>query len=158
MKNKTLKETFKKFFIKNENGWEYSWSRDVGEGFIDAIQFSNDRLDQMIRLEEKKDYYHITIEVEGKEVSTVNFDSFDEAKKYVKDYIKNTGQEKESLQEKIKSLKEKDSKEKDDDFFVDATDEYLRVLNIVMSNGNASEDIQKMAKKVKDFIKKNARY
>lgn len=165
MKQKALRETFKSFFFRNNNGWKNNWSRTEADGELSATEFKNDKLNTIIRLDElKTGKYIIKIFKENRLSTTQEYDSFDEAKEFIKNKIKNISDKdtKESVENRLKKVVESLSETEDNsrairketDMFNSGSDEYLRILNLIVDNENVKKDIIEKAKVIRDIIQK----
>jgi hypothetical protein len=157
-----MTEAFKSFKARNKKFWSLTWRKDVPElGGTTAVMFENTVLDQTIRLEElKTGKYKVQIFGNSNTISSNLFDDFESAKKYVIDYMENRSEQSESARnymEKVflKSLVEKtiQGTRKEENLFVEATNEYLRILNLIVDNKNVEEKTIEKSKEIVKFIK-----
>lgn len=164
---KEMQEAFKPFKSREREYWSLDWRRDnPSEGGTTAIMFGNSLLDQTIRLEETKDKdYKVEIREGAEVVSSDVFEEFEKAKDYVINYMKTatTPPGEESLHKSktmfeklhMKSLIEQTNQrgiDKETHLFDEQTQEYLRILNLIINNENLEEDIINKSKKIRDCI------
>lgn len=152
-------ESFKLFKVRNDTGWETTWGRMIAENEYDAVEISNVNINQLVRLEQKKDgTYNVKIYSANELIDDNDFNDFKSARSFVLDYIRSTG--KEERMKIIMSLKdtlcENDrSISHESELYKAGTEEYLRVLNLILDNKLLDVELRTKAFKIKQAVLKN---
>jgi hypothetical protein len=162
MLKKNIKESFKLFKSPNETGWEISWSKLGDDGMYVGLMFSNNSLGQSIRLDDMNDGTYIIKgwDESGAQFIKQEFQNFDSAKNFLLNYMRSNAATL-SSNLKIKRLKntlsEASERGINHEFVMldGAVDEFVRIMNLIISNNNNAELAAK-ARKLRELIKQNA--